>query len=110
MAFTSISRTAPALHRLLTSAIEKHEVLRFTYDGHERLVEPQTFGMDWDDQDVLRAYQISGGCKSGQPVGLKLFAVAEIAGLRKTGQTFKGPRPEHNPNDSAMRTIYATLD
>jgi hypothetical protein len=108
--FTTLSPTPAREYRLLKSAVEKHEVLRFVYKGGERIVEPQAFGLDWDGDDVLRAYQISGGSESGEPVGLKLFHVAEMSGLRKTGKNFGNARPEHNPNDSAMRTIYAALE
>jgi len=108
--FTTLSPTPPTQHRLLKSAIEKQELLRFIYNGRERIVEPQTFGMDWAGEDVLRAYQTSGESESGQPVGLKLFHVAEMSSLRKTGKSFGNARPEHNPNDSAMKTIYATLE
>jgi hypothetical protein len=39
----------------------------------------------------------------------KLFDLNKISGLRETGQTFQKALLAHNPDDSAMVEIFATL-
>ena len=39
----------------------------------------------------------------------KLFDLNKISGLRKSGESFKQALPAHNPYDSAMVEIFATL-
>ena len=39
----------------------------------------------------------------------KLFDLNKISGLRKSGQSFRQALPAHNPDDSAMVEIFATL-
>jgi hypothetical protein len=39
----------------------------------------------------------------------KLFDLSKIKGLEKTTQRFAEALPEHNPDDSAMVEIFATL-
>jgi hypothetical protein len=56
----------PKQHEILASAIQKREVLRFFYEGFERIVEPQTYGMSFTDRYVLRALQTGGASESGQ--------------------------------------------
>jgi hypothetical protein len=38
-----------------------------------------------------------------------LFDVEKISALKKTGDQFVEALPEHNPNDSAMVKIFASL-
>ena len=39
----------------------------------------------------------------------KLFDLKKISGLRESEQTFQEALPAHNPDDSAMVEIFATL-
>ena len=96
-------------HRVFISAIENKEVVSFVYNGEQRTVEPQTYGVTTTGNRVLRARQIGGGSRSGQSQIAKLFDLKKISALRKTGVHFERALPEHNPNDSAMAEIFASL-
>jgi hypothetical protein len=91
------------------AAIKRREVLKFYYEGYERIVEPQTYGMSFTGRYVLRALQTGGTSGSGQTRIAKLFDVAKISRLQTTGATFEKALPAHNPNDSAMAEVFATL-
>src|ERR1051325_6668805 len=101
--------TQPKHHDVLVAAIQRREVLRFFYEGFERVVEPQTYGMSFKDRYVLRALQTGGVSGSGQTRIAKLFDVAKISRLEKTGEHFEEALPSHNPQDSAMKVVFATL-
>lgn len=85
----------------LVSAIENKEVLSFIYQGKLRIVEPQTYGVSTAGNHVLRLHQIGGESRSGEQFG-KLFEVAKMSRLKKTGAHFEQALPQHNPNDKAM--------
>jgi predicted DNA-binding transcriptional regulator YafY len=94
---------------LIISAIRRKSVLKFSYNGKLRTVEPQTYGLSTTGREVLRAYErpaTNGARRSGMA---KLFALKKISGLRESGQTFQEALPAHNPDDSAMVEIFATL-
>lgn len=97
------------MNKQLVSAVRNKCVLRFIYNGKERIVEPQTYGISTAAKEVLRARQISGESQSGETQLAKLFDVEKISGLKKTTIHFSHALPEHNPNDSAMTKIFATL-
>jgi hypothetical protein len=97
------------MNKELVSAIRNKTVLKFHYNGEERFVEPQTYGLSTAGHEVLRAYQRAGGSKSGQSRMAKLFDVQKISDLEKTEEKFTAALPSHNPNDSAMVEIFATL-
>lgn len=94
---------------LIISAIRRKSVLRFRYNGKLRTVEPQTYGLSTTGREVLHAYERStrnGSKRSGMA---KLFDLEKISRLRETGQTFQAALPAHNPVDSAMVEVFATL-
>jgi hypothetical protein len=93
----------------IVSAITKKIVLRFIYNGRERVVEPQTYGVSKTGREILRARQIGGSSFSGESRIAKLFNVEKICALAKTQKHFASALPQHNPNDSAMTKIFATL-
>jgi hypothetical protein len=93
----------------IVAAIKNKCVLRFVYNGEERIVEPQTYGVSRAGKEILRARQIGGGGQSGEARIAKLFDMEKISRLKTTGNHFTQTLPAHNPNDSAMMKIFATL-
>ena len=94
---------------LIISAIRRKSVLTFSYNGRLRTVEPQTYGVSTAGREVLRAYErpaTNGLKRSGMA---KLFDLKKLSGLRKSGLSFRQALPAHNPDDSAMVEIFATL-
>jgi len=100
---------APRRDSTILSAIENKEVLRFVYSGKQRIVEPQTYGVSIAGREVLRGHQVGGGSTSGRSQIAKLFDLAQMSDLEKTGGRFSAALPEHNPRDSAMVEVFATL-
>src|SRR5215211_6525082 len=99
----------PKRDRTIRSAIKNKEVLRFKYNGKERIVEPQTYGISIAGREVLRAHQIGGRNGSGPLRMAKLFDLEKISNLRKAGTVFGKALSAHNPKDSAMVEVFATL-
>jgi hypothetical protein len=98
--------TAAANEGIIISAIRDLIVLEFVYNGQPRIVEPQTYGISTAGHPILRAYQRGA---SGQARGLRLFDLGKVSCLRKATERFSKARPGHNPNDSAMKEVIATL-
>lgn len=98
-----------AKERAIISAISDRAVLEFMYNGQPRSVEPQTYGISTAGHPVLRAYQRAGRSTSSRPNGLRLFDLAKMSRVKRTAARFLKARPEHNPNDSAMKEVRATL-
>lgn len=94
---------------LITQAIANRSVIHFEYNGKQRHVEPQTYGLSTTGNALLRGYERGGAAKFGRSSQFRLFEVAKIGNLTVTDEEFAGARPEHNPQDSAMTEIFATL-
>src|SRR5436190_21426446 len=100
---------AAARGKAIIDAIRNRNVVEFSYNGQVRIVEPQTYGVSKTGQPTLRGYQRAGGSISGYTRGLRLFELGKISKLRQTAERFIQAHPEHNPNDSAMSKIIASL-
>jgi hypothetical protein len=94
-----------SMHKEIVAAIGNKSALKFTYDGEERIVEPQTYGLSTAGKEVLRAYQKSGGSRSGQSHIAKLFDGAKISNLQTTNETFAEALAAHNPDASDGRNF-----
>ncbi|HEY2799765.1 MAG TPA: hypothetical protein VGI85_04170 [Chthoniobacterales bacterium] len=94
---------------LIISAIKRKAVLKFRYNGRERTVEPQTYGLSTAGREVLRTRECSVANGSKISAMAKLFDVTKIAELRQTELSFPQALPAHNPDDRAMIEIFATL-
>lgn len=97
------------MEETIVSAIKNKRVLSFFYDHAPRTVEPQTYGISTAGHPILRGYQVAGGSKSGQAVGLRLYELAKMGGLKDTEKRFARARPQHKPKDSAMSKVVASL-
>ena len=91
----------------LTFAIDNRRVVKFTYDGHHRVVEPFLLGVTTANKPALRGYQTAGTSKSGTVPAWHLFSLSKISAIEVTQSCFEGVRPFYNPADKAMLRIDA---
>lgn len=94
-------------HATITEAIRRRVLLQFIYNGQLRIVAPYCFGVSAPGNDVLRAIEVRGSGASNA-MG-KLWKVSQMADLRLLDETFSPNDPNYNPNDSAMKQIYARV-
>lgn len=93
---------------IIISAIKNKQILSFSYDNINRVVEPHTVGRARTGNDLLRCYQIEGGhITSGHE--WNLCNLEKIANLSVTGASFDSARPGYKKGDKAMTHIYAEL-
>ena len=97
------------MEEIVISAIKNRHILWFFYGDARRTVEPQTYGISTAGHPVLRGYQTAGGSRSDHSVGLRLYELAKMEGLKETNKRFAKARPQHNPKDSAMSKVIVSL-
>lgn len=93
----------------ICDAIRNKQVLEFSYNGHFRKVESHTLGVSKRGNDLLAAYQVSGGSKEGKVPDWKQFNLDKIKGLNVLDETFINPRSGYVKGDSRMTKIYCEL-
>lgn len=85
----------------LCEAIGRRRLLRLTYGGEVRLVEPYLHGVRNPNTEVLVCFQRSGGSKSGASSGWKALHVAAIEAAEITDIAFVGDQESFNPTGSS---------
>ena len=90
----------------ICAAIRERKLLRLTYDGVPRLIEPHVHGASKEGNDLLRAWQREPSAFDDE---WKLFRLDKALALATTDIQFEGPRPKYNPDDPAMKQIYCRL-
>lgn len=94
-----------ATHEVLIQAINEWRRVRCTYEGRERYLEPQCYGLGPLGEPRLRVHQLSTG-SAIEP----LFRVDKIENLALLDEHFDEPGPNYKMDDSAMVVIFAQLD
>jgi hypothetical protein len=92
------------MRQALVEAVKDRRRLRFVYNGRQRLVEPQCYGIGAKGTELLRVHQLLGG-EEREP----LFNVSKIVGLEVLDEVFDRPGPHYKKGDSAMKVILAEL-
>jgi hypothetical protein len=97
------------MNNTICSAINSKKVIRFSYEGSTRLVEPFCHGVSKAGNDVLRAHRIRGYSESEHEPPWRLYIVLKMSNIGIMEDTFSGDRPDYNRNDSDMSTIYCRI-
>ena len=97
------------MNALICRAIRERRVLRFTYDGGPREIEPYCHGLSRDAQELVRGYQVGGVSRSGAATGWKTYRLERMSGVAVTFATFPATRDLSNPDDQRMATVHCCL-
>lgn len=97
------------MNQIICDAIHNRYVLKFTYDGHPRKVEPHAYGLSRARNEVLRCYQTGGTSRYSKVPDWKLMKVARIQSLIVTEEHFVGERNGYAKGDKSMSTIFCEL-
>lgn len=84
-----------------------HKVLRFTYGGHPRTVEPQLVGIHENGESLLVAFQTGGSSSTGDVPGWRTFKTLDLDDVEIGEETFPGPRLDFELAGHPMVEIFA---
>lgn len=87
---------------VVRDSIRRQRILRLTYRGYMRLVEPHAIGITTGGHRALLAWQVEGGSKSDPPTGWRTFLIEEIKSPSVTVRGFT-PRDTYSREKLALR-------
>jgi hypothetical protein len=93
----------------LCDAIRTHRLVRFIYEGYERIVEPHIHGINRASHEALSGYLIGGWSASEGAAGWRNYLVGEMHDLHVLAEQFSGAREGYNPDDANFRQVYCQL-
>jgi predicted DNA-binding transcriptional regulator YafY len=99
----------PAVHQLILTAIHERRLLRFTYHGKERIVEPQDYGIQKGVVHLF-TYQFAGESGSGRLPDWRKFAVLSMSSVELLDETFPGSRAVPSQRHQEWDVLFARVD
>jgi len=92
-------------NQIIIQAIKSLKLIKLTYDGQTRLVEPHVLGYKNYELELL-TWQFSNESELGNKEGWRTFQLKKISSLQIIDQNFNGPRPtkyhDHSKWDSIV--------
>jgi len=99
----------PGVHKLILTAIHERRLLRFTYHGKERIVEPQDYGIQ-NGIAYLFTFQTAGESSSSRLPDWRKFAVLSMSNLELLDETFPGSRSVPSQKHQEWDVLFARVD
>ena len=90
---------------LICDAIRARRLLRFVYEGYERVVEPHLYGINTASHEMLSCFLVGGWSSSDTEPGWRNYLVREMHDVHALAEPFL-PRHDFNPEDPAFRQVY----
>lgn len=92
-----------------SEAVQRGQLIRFTYDGLDRVVVPTAHGLHASTRnEMIRGYQTAGWSHSPEaPTPWRLFNVEKIVSPEYTGEIFEIAPEGYKAGDSHLSPIYA---
>ena len=97
------------MHQLICDAIGARRLLRFVYDGYERIVEPHLHGINAANHEALSAWIVEGWSASSGREGWRNYLVRDMHDIHVLARPFAAPRPSFNPDDPNFRQIFCSV-
>jgi hypothetical protein len=95
---------------VICDAIRARRLLRFVYEGYERVVEPHLYGVNSAGHDAVTAYLVRGWSASETAPGWRTYLTSEMRDPAALADGFAGSRPGYNPGDPRMREVYCRVE
>jgi predicted DNA-binding transcriptional regulator YafY len=99
----------PAIHKLILTAIHERRLLRFSYHGKDRIVEPQDYGIQKGTVNLF-TYQTAGESSSSRLPDWRKFAVLSMSRLELLDENFVGSRLVPSQKHQEWDVLFARVD
>lgn len=94
---------------IVCDAIRARRLLRFVYDGYERVVEPHAYGVNTAGHEAVSAWLVGGWSASAPEPGWRTFLVDGMRDVAALAERFDGPRAGYDPDDPRLVRVHCRL-
>ena len=98
------------MHTIICDAIRTKRLIRFIYEGYERIVEPHLHGINTANHEMLSGWLVGGWSESRSEPGWRNYLVRDMRDVHALSERFEGPRPRYNAFDPGVRQVFCRLE
>jgi hypothetical protein len=91
------------------NAIKSKRRIAFRYNDAPRVVEVHTVGYTKSNKPVMRAWQVRGGSRSGNPTPWRMFDLDMIVDACVLDEKSEAPRPQYIRGDASIQRIICEV-
>ena len=98
------------MNTLVCDAIRSRRLLRFIYEGYERVLEPHVYGINTQNHEMLSGWLVGGWSATETAPGWRNYIVRDMYDLQALAEDFQGPRVGFNPESERFRQVFCVLE
>ena len=98
------------MNTIVCDAIRTRRLLRFIYEGYERVVEPHAYGVNTAGREAVSAWLAGGWSASATEPGWRMYLVDQMRDVAALAEGFDGARTGYNPNDTHYVRVYCQIE
>ncbi len=98
------------MNDIVCNAIRARRLLRFVYDGYERIIEPHIHGINTANHEMVSGWLVGGWTATNAEQGWRNYLVREMADLHALAEEFPRPRPGYKANDRGYGQVFCRLE
>jgi hypothetical protein len=93
----------------ICDAVRARRLIRFVYEGYERVVEPHVYGVNTAGHEAVSGWLVGGWSASAPEPGWRMFLVDEMRDVAALAEPFAGARGGYNPEPAHFTRVYCRL-
>jgi hypothetical protein len=97
------------IHTQLCDAIRTRHLIRFVYDGYERVVAPHIYGEATTQHMLLKGWLMAGWSQSDPHQGWRTYQSEHMQDLHVLAESFT-PRRDFNPDDRIFTRTWCRVE
>ena len=98
------------MHTIICDAIRTKRLIRFIYEGYERIIEPHLHGINVANHEMLSGWLVGGWSESRPEPGWRNYLIRDMHDVHALSERFEGPRPRYNAFDPQVRQVFCRLE
>ena len=98
------------MNAVICDAIRAKRLIRFVYEGYERIVEPHIHGINSASHEMLSGWLVGGWSGSKPEPGWRNYLVKDMHDVHALADGFERPRPRYNAFDKQMRQVFCRVE
>jgi hypothetical protein len=101
--------TRRIMNIIVCDAIRTRRLLRFVYDGYERVIEPHAYGVNSAGHEAVSGWLTAGWSASTPEPGWRMYLLEQMHDVAALAEPFDDVRPVFKEGDPHFVRIYCQV-
>jgi hypothetical protein len=98
------------VNEIVCNAIRARHLLRFIYEGYERIIEPHIHGVNSANHEMVSGWLVGGWTATRAEEGWRNYLVSEMHDVHALADQFPQPRVGYRPAGRAYRQVFCRIE